>query len=745
MGAACVAPQVRRRTNNLPYNVFRPIYDFKTKNKSFIEVQQQLESLGITNNAFHLILLNPLLQGVDPHSDNLTSEQVMMIIQECKLNIFYYLREVVLIEEQGGGLVHFRMDRGTLAAAYCFYNNINYYLMKPRQTGKTVGVLAMLSWAMKFAGPNGDMLFSCYRDNIAKKNLRGMKTILSHLPSYLSNMGTTALDNQGKIVRKTNNITSYREPAQNNSAMVAPIASTEDAADTVGRGFTQIYQYFDEAEFTKYIGTIVKVSGMAYNTAARNAEENGSGHCRIFTTTPGDLGNKKSCQSAMEIVKDAVIWSEEFYDWDVREFKAMIVKKSSFRVVYIEYDYKQLGLGEDWFRDACANVGGDVNKIKREILLMRFSGNSDSPFTLDEIEDITANVRKPIAIKRVGKIYDILFYEKPKKNRTYFIGLDPSEGTGGDNYALTVIDPYTLQIVAEFKSPYMTVHGCVDLVTWLVDNYFNNCILIIERNRNGGAVVEEFKRSKLRHKIYSSPKANDDTTRIKDDLDENGFIKDEFVKNKYFGTNTTSSTRQVMMNILLDAMHFSRNLVSSRYVVDDVKNLVVKNDKIQAAQGEHDDSVMSWLIALYIYYYGEKLERYGFRKGEMPRDIQEDDEFVKLKKLYQNPEIKRQFPTLYAYYQEEKRKHDIVKQMEDEKKNSNYDTIKLGGISDSDIDKARNNKSPITLRSEASDSSEVIEEVIPDIDSLLLGQISGANTNDDWKFNITQKFLSLNK
>ena len=83
--------------------------------------------------------------------------------------------------------------------------------------------------------------------------------------------------------------------------------------------------------------------------------------------------------------------------------------------------------------------------------------------------------------------------------------------------------------------------------------------------------------------------------------------------------------------------------------------------------------------------------------------------------------------------------------MEDEKKNSNYDTIKLGGISDSDIDKARNSKSPITLRSEASDSSEVIEEVIPDIDSLLLGQISGTNTNDDWKFNITQKFLSLNK
>ena len=121
-------------TISTPYNVMRPIYDFKTKNKSFIEVHLQLKLLGVKNNAFHLLLLNPALQGVDPYDENLTPMQIMMIIQECKLNMFYYLREVVRIEEQGGQLVRFRMDRGTLAAAYHFANNINFYLMKPRQT-----------------------------------------------------------------------------------------------------------------------------------------------------------------------------------------------------------------------------------------------------------------------------------------------------------------------------------------------------------------------------------------------------------------------------------------------------------------------------------------------------------------------------------------------------------------------------------------------------------------------------------
>ena len=265
----------------LPYNVTRPIYDFKTKNKSFIEVHLQLRLLGIKNNAFHLILLNPALQGVDPYDENLTPMQIMMIIQECKLNMYYYLREVVRIEEQGGQLVRFRMDRGTLAASYHFVNNINFYLMKPRQTGKTVGINAMLSWAFKYQGPNGDFLFSCYREDLAKKNLRGMKTIINHLPAYMVKMGTTSTDSNGKVVRKTDNIKTYREPAQNNGAMVANCASSEDAAETVGRGFTHIYQFFDEAEFTKYIGTIVKVSGMSYNTASQNAEKNHSGQIAL--------------------------------------------------------------------------------------------------------------------------------------------------------------------------------------------------------------------------------------------------------------------------------------------------------------------------------------------------------------------------------------------------------------------------------------------------------------------------------
>lgn len=749
--AAPSRPRLSQRHNC--FNVYQPMYDMQTQNQSFLDVAKQLELLGIKHNKFHLVLLNPLLQGVDPHSDDLTNEEVMMIIQECKLNIFYYLREVVLIEEQGGQLVHFRMDRGTLAALYCFHNNINFYLQKPRQTGKTVGVLAMLSWAFKFSGPNSDMLFACYRPELAKKNLKGMKTILNNLPPYMSKMGTTAVDKGGKTIRRKNNVTEYMEPGQNNSARIAQSAATEEAADTVGRGYTQTYQYFDEAEFTRYIGTIVKVSGMAFNTASRNAANNGSGYCRIFTTTPGDLGNKKTCQSAMEIVNDALIWDEKkFYDeLNIDEFKALLKEKSKFRVVYIEYDYKQLGLGEEWFIDACSNVGGDINKIKREILLQRFSGNSDSPFTEEEIEDISQNVKKPIAIKRYNKIYDVLFYEKPRKGRTYIMGLDPAEGTGGDNYAFTIIDPYELTVVAEFKSQYMTVAGCVDLVTNVCQSYFPEIILVIERNRNGGAVVEAFKSSPLRNRVYSSPKANGDDSRYKDTYDDNGFIKEEFVRNKYFGTNTTGATRQVMMNILLDYMHFARHLVNSQYLVDDVKNLVVRNNKIQAASGEHDDSVMSWLIALYVYYYGENLERYGFVKGTIPKDVELDDEFEQLKVLYRNPEIKKQFPTIYAYYEFEKAKHDILLENQRTEQQAKYKPFNIGGLGDDvkvadipDIDKYLADQRKKDGKSDAPENSNSF--VHPPATHVDIGNGFDTQTESEvWRQSVVQKFMSLNK
>ncbi|MCM1218308.1 MAG: hypothetical protein NC548_27800 [Lachnospiraceae bacterium] len=647
---------------------FKPMIHESTQNKSFLRVRDQLKMKGIKNNQFFLILLNPLLEHVDPYDPNITPEQAMMVVEECQLNIFYFLREVVRIPEQGGTLVHFRLDRGTLAALYCFYHNQNFYLVKPRQTGKSVGIDAMLAWAFKFGITNGGFMFSGNNEKTAKDNLGRMKGIIANLPSYLAKMGTEKLDTTGKIMRKTNNIKSYKEPVSNNAAVVSRCAINEIVAEEIGRGESHNFEFFDEAEFTNFIEIIVQVSGMAFNTASANAIANGAHSCRIFATTPGDLGDKKKCQSALKIVRTSLPWDERFYDIPPEEFKALAAKgcpytdengeyHEGYNVVYIEYDYKQLGLGETWFRNACKNVGGNRSKIRREILLKRFSGVNNSPFTEDQITELEESCRKPVKKITLMTIYDILLYKEPEeisKTRVHIIAVDPSDGMGqgSDNYAVTAIDPYTLETVMEFKSQYMDPHRFVTFMEYITTKFFQKPLIVIENNKNGHSLISFFDGHPLEPYIYATPEANMDTALIRDDLDEKGFIEERLSRRRYKGVNTSPTSRRMMMQILTDTVKFKKQLLNTRYIVDDIKHLVVVNDKIQAEAGEHDDCIMSWCLGMYVYYYGVHLERYGFIKGQLPQDIETSDEYMKLKELYSHPAIQKAFPTIYAFYKE---------------------------------------------------------------------------------------------
>lgn len=640
------------------YRVMQPIYDHRTSNKSFLKVHEQLKLLGIRNNEFFLLLLNPRLQGVNPHDPNISPELAMMVVEECQLNFFYYLREVVRIPQQGAGVVPFELDRATLAAAYCFINDINFYLIKPRQTGKSVGLCAFLSWAFKFGITNGGFAFFANKEKNSKANLKRMKTYIGLLPKYMANMGSQVYDNTGKLVRKTNNIKRYYEPASGNTADVMNCAISEETAEELGRGDSHNFEFYDEAEFTTCIETTVQVSGLAFNTASYNAISNGMHSCRMFASTPGDLSNEKKCGSAMKIVQDSVVWEEKFYDVDPLKLKRYIAKKTNYRVVYIEYSYKQLGLGEAWFIRACSTVGNNIPKIRREILLQRFSGNSASPFTEEDITELDEGMQKPVEVVKLGRggLYEIKFYvpqAEIKKNRIYFLGLDPSDGTGGknDNYGLTVIDPYTFKTIIEFKSQYMSAQGCRELLEYMLSKWIPKAIICVESNRNGITLIDFLRESWIKNRIYAASEASAESLLIKEEYDEVGFLKDQLMRRKYFGVKTTTATRQMMMSILVDCVKFKKDILTSENLVTDIKNLVIKNGVIKAAEGKHDDCVMSWCIAMYAYYFGEKLERYGFRKGELPTDMVEDEEFDQLEELYKNPLIRAQFPTMVSFYE----------------------------------------------------------------------------------------------
>ena len=115
----------------------RAIPHITTTNDSFLRMAGVLKAMGIKNYYFHLALLDPDLEGVDPHKlqdDNPRNELLRRkVLIECRRNIWYFLREVVRIYDQGGDPIPFMLSRGSLAMTWSFMNGIDYWSMQPRQ------------------------------------------------------------------------------------------------------------------------------------------------------------------------------------------------------------------------------------------------------------------------------------------------------------------------------------------------------------------------------------------------------------------------------------------------------------------------------------------------------------------------------------------------------------------------------------------------------------------------------------
>lgn len=463
------------------------IIDTKTRNISFKQTAADLRRLGIENNLFFLRLYDPTLQGVDPHSPLLAEQTVVKIINECIINPWYYLREVARIPEQGGTSMPFQLHRGNLAVVFLFLNGIDNYITIPRQKGKTQSICAILLWAFLFGTTNSEFLFVNIKEDGAINNLNRLKAQRDLLPEFLQ--FKVRMTDDGRLVPGTNkNIKSLENFSNGNKIVVASSASSVSKADQIGRGYSQPIQYYDELEFINFISTIMEAAGPAFAKAASNAKKNGAIYGRLFSSTPGDLDSGPGMEAAT-ILENTCRFTEHMYDIFDKDGKAGLeeyVKHNSTNgIVYIEFSYKQLGEDEEWFYEMARVVNNKPEKIKRELLLQRLSGSQLSPFSPEDLISLEHFVAEPIEERFIMPNYKLNIYEPINAEKCYFVGVDVSNGYGQDNTSVVVIDPYSLQIVAEFKSPYIGIPDLVKFLRLLVKKHIPRAILCIERNMNG--------------------------------------------------------------------------------------------------------------------------------------------------------------------------------------------------------------------------------------------------------------------
>ncbi len=589
------------------------LYDFKTTNTTFLKVARELKLLGVKEYYFMLEVKNPIITTIDPWSPTITPDQIQWVMLECVQNIWYFLREISMIPVQGGPPMHYSAHRGNIAQAWCAMHGIDSDLNIPRQTGKTQSAIALFVWAYLFGTSNSQAVFLNKDEEASKTNLTRLKTQLDLLPPYLRFAHAYSADD-GKVIKEVKNAKKIKHPINGNEIIVKGRAATQEAALNIARGLTAPLLYYDEFEFTSKILTIVRNSAPVYVTASQNAKKNHAAYWRIFTSTPGDL-DTPSGQEGMVLVDGMPRWTDSLYNLTFDEIREYMKAHGTVNIMYIEYSYQQLGKTEKWFDEMAESVG-DPLTVKREVLLQRLRGSNESPFDRDDIEYLNSNKRFPISDIIICNHFKLDLYEKLDKHIPYLVGIDCSTGANQDNNAMTIINPYTLCVVAEFKCCYIGEVDFAAVMESLILDYIPRGVLCIERNSVGDAIIDMLLRRRISDRLYFDRSRDLLQEEINRETSVESILKKKASVKNHYGVFTSPKSRERMMAILQRQVCEFKDKIYTSNLVDDICSLVkTSSGKVEAAKGKHDDCVMSYLIAMYVYYHGDNLGTFGIRKG----------------------------------------------------------------------------------------------------------------------------------
>jgi hypothetical protein len=597
------------------------MYDYTTKNLSFIKIFKFLKDEGVKNNKFFLWLNDESLQGVDPYDPNLTAEQKIRIQAEVMTNFWYYLREVVRIPESGG-FTNFMLHRANLGQMFLMENNIDMIEVLPRQNGKTIGAVCRYTWVYHFGTINTHMVFSNKQYSDSQLNIKRFNDITELLPIYLKNHLNSKDD--------TNNLAQIACAKNNNKIDAMSTARDIASADKLGRGLTVPIVWYDEFAFLKYNDTVYASAAPALSKASESAKKNGTPYGKLITTTPNDLDTEMGAY-CYAMIQDACPFDEAWYDWDMGDLKQFIEDNSRNDYVYLEFSYEELGHDEKWYKKQCRQLNNDLLKIKREILLQWTLANDTSPFSEEQLSEIEKYAKDPIGKFYILKKYKFEIFSEMRNifNKSWIIGIDVGGGLKRDFTAITLTDPKDMVIKAVFKSNNISIPDLSELVIHLVLDFAPNGVVIPERNTLGLALIQLLMKSEISNNVYYEVREKQGEKLIEDPKK----TSKRKVKSKtrvygvYTSGGSASASREIMINeILNNAVNETPFVFTSKAIFEEIRTLERnKKGKVEHRQGCHDDILFSWLVGCYAFLYGSNTGKF-FRITSDGQLSQEENE-----------------------------------------------------------------------------------------------------------------------
>lgn len=602
---------------------YHPYIDYNTKNDSFIRMSILLKRMGIKNHYFFLALYDRTLLNVDPHSPNLTTEQKLRIMYECKVNFWYWLREVVRIpvvgQEHG---IRFALHRGNLALYWSIMNDVDVGLIQPRQTGKTMGTQALVDYFYNIWATALDIGMFTKDSTLVQDNVARLKGIRDGLPKWMVTKSTADGERKEGLYYA----------ALKNSYKTFTSANDENGAYKLGRGCTMGVIHFDEIAFMNYNWIIVPTAANSMLAASKNARAAGMVSPMLFTTTAGNPDTKMGA-FALSILQSAMPFTETLYDLQDRDELIKVIKKSSTRtapMLYLEFSYRQLGFTDEWFKENASRSGASQDDINRDFLNI-WQSSSDNAILPEEIRrKLIQNKREPHYTEIIDDFL-IKWYipEVEVKHATSLpmvMGSDCSENIGKDFTTFTLVRVSDLSVVATFR--------CNNSNTMEIARFIVNVLLkytgvtFIPERQNTGIVITDFVIEELQKKsinpytrVYNDVVQNIGESKYKDIniYDYNNIpanIRGMFGY-RTGGSSSGTSRSLLYKNVMFKALELNAAKVYDRVLVTELVNLTTKGGRIDHANGKHDDQVISLLLACYLIFYGRNLDRYNINSANV--------------------------------------------------------------------------------------------------------------------------------
>jgi len=608
------------------------IADVKTRNISFLKTAMLFRKMGIRNHMFLLALVNPRLQGVDPYDPNLTLEQQAMIATECKINPWYFFREVARAPAVAGGEGSpFEANRANISLFWCFFNHVFYILIQPRQTGKSFSTDMLMTLLMRILCQNSQINLLTKDDSLRRANIKRLKDILDELPPYLRNKSKED-PNNGEEMGCTN---------LNNVYKTHVPQSSPKRALNMGRGLTSPIFHIDEPPFQPNIEIALPAALAAGGAAIDAAMKSGSPYGTIMTTTAGKKDDRDG-RYVYNLMKEAAVWDEHFYDAGSQEqLYEMISANSSNGVIRINgtFDHRQLGKTDEWLKrklEESVQKGEDAN---RDYFNIWTSGGLSSPFDAKMAEQISLSARS-VQYSEISPIGSFILrwyipeseIEIRSKTTHFVIGMDTSDASGGDDTSFVMLDAYTLDVVAAGK---FNNSNLITFARWVTDVMvrFPNATLIPERRSTGGTICDYLLLMLPNHGIDPFRRIfNRVVNEQQDDPERFREIKSSTIRReellirykKMFGFATagagTYSRDELYGRALRIATRYAANKVHDRELINQTLALETRNGRIDHPVGEHDDMVIAWLLAVWMIYCGTGLEYYGIDSRRLVND-----------------------------------------------------------------------------------------------------------------------------